>query len=123
MAPSVGLSAIDISPLSGPHQTPLQEAVSFIAIGAILVAVACYIAAQQNLPFASPRPLLGCFNSLPRGPRFGRCKCATDANAGGRGSDWSQLFCCERPICRSDWDLVLERADRKDRATDREAPA
>ena len=40
--------------MSEPHQTPLQEAISFITIGAILVGVACYTAAQQNLPFASP---------------------------------------------------------------------
>jgi hypothetical protein len=40
--------------MSEPHETPLQEAISFITIGAILVGVACYIAAQQNLPFASP---------------------------------------------------------------------
>jgi hypothetical protein len=42
--------------MSEPHETPLQEAISFITIGAILVGVACYIAAQQNLPFASPAP-------------------------------------------------------------------
>jgi hypothetical protein len=40
--------------MSELHETPLQEAISFITIGAILVGVACYIAAQQNLPFASP---------------------------------------------------------------------
>jgi hypothetical protein len=40
--------------MSEPHQTPLQEAISFLTIGAILVGVACYIAARQNLPIASP---------------------------------------------------------------------
>ena len=40
--------------MSEPHQTPLQEAISFVTIGAILVGVSCYIAAQQNVPIASP---------------------------------------------------------------------
>ena len=40
--------------MSEPHQTPLQEAISFLTIGAIIVGVACYTAAQQNLPIASP---------------------------------------------------------------------
>jgi ketosteroid isomerase-like protein len=31
--------------MSDPHQTPLQEAISFLTIAAILVAVGCYVAA------------------------------------------------------------------------------
>ena len=40
--------------MSEPHQTPLQEAISFVTIGAILVGVSCYTAGQQNLPVVSP---------------------------------------------------------------------
>jgi hypothetical protein len=40
--------------MSEPHQTPLQEAISFLTIEAIIVGVACYTAARQNLPIASP---------------------------------------------------------------------
>ena len=40
--------------MSDPHETPLQEAISFITIAAILVAVGCYVAAVQNVPVASP---------------------------------------------------------------------
>jgi len=40
--------------MSEPHQTPLQEAISFLTIGAIIVGVACYTAARQNLPIATP---------------------------------------------------------------------
>ena len=36
------------------HQTPLEQAISFLTIGAILVAVGCYAAATQNVPIASP---------------------------------------------------------------------
>ena len=39
--------------MSDPHETPLQEAISFITIAAILVAVGCYVAAIQNVPVAS----------------------------------------------------------------------
>jgi hypothetical protein len=35
-------------------QTPFQEAISIISISAILVAVACYLAALNNAPFLSP---------------------------------------------------------------------
>ena len=40
--------------MSEPHQTPLEEAISFLTIVAILIAVACYVAAVQNVPVASP---------------------------------------------------------------------
>jgi hypothetical protein len=40
--------------MSDPHQTPLEEAISFLTIAAILVAVGCYVAAIQNVPVASP---------------------------------------------------------------------
>jgi hypothetical protein len=40
--------------MNDAHQTPLQEAISFLTIGAILVAVGCYLAATHNVPFASP---------------------------------------------------------------------
>jgi MFS superfamily sulfate permease-like transporter len=40
--------------MNDAHQTPLEEAISFLTIAAILVAVACYAAAVQNLPVASP---------------------------------------------------------------------
>jgi hypothetical protein len=40
--------------MNDSHQTPLQEAISFLTIGAILVAVGCYVAATQNVPVASP---------------------------------------------------------------------
>ena len=40
--------------MSDPHQTPLEEAISFLTIAAILVAVGCYVAAAQNIPVASP---------------------------------------------------------------------
>jgi hypothetical protein len=40
--------------MSDPGQTPLEEAISFLTIAAILVAVGCYVAAVQNVPVASP---------------------------------------------------------------------
>ena len=40
--------------MSDPHQTPLEEAISFITIAAILVGVGCYETAVQNVPVASP---------------------------------------------------------------------
>ena len=40
--------------MNDAHQTPLQEAISYLTIGAILVAVGCYVAATQNVPIASP---------------------------------------------------------------------
>src|SRR5215469_1828739 len=40
--------------MNDAHQTPLQEAISFLTIAAILVAVSCYVAATQNVPIASP---------------------------------------------------------------------
>jgi hypothetical protein len=40
--------------MSDPHQTPLEEAISFLTIAAILVGVGCYVAAIQNVPVASP---------------------------------------------------------------------
>ena len=39
--------------MNDAHHTPLQEAISFLTIGAILVAVGCYVAATQNVPIAS----------------------------------------------------------------------
>ena len=39
--------------MNDAHQTPLEEAISFLTIGAILVAVGCYVAATQNVPIAS----------------------------------------------------------------------
>ena len=40
--------------MNDAHQTPLEEAISFLTIVAILVAVGCYAAAVQNIPVASP---------------------------------------------------------------------
>src|SRR5262249_15835016 len=40
--------------MNDAHQTPLQEAISFLTIGAIFVAVGCYLAATHNVPVASP---------------------------------------------------------------------
>ena len=40
--------------MNDAHQTPLEEAISFLTIAAILVAVGCYAAAAQNVPVASP---------------------------------------------------------------------
>ena len=40
--------------MNDAHQTPLEEAISFLTIAAILVAVGCYAAAVQNIPVASP---------------------------------------------------------------------
>jgi hypothetical protein len=40
--------------MNDAHQTPLEEAISFLTIAAILVAVGCYAAAAQNIPVASP---------------------------------------------------------------------
>jgi len=40
--------------MNDAHPTPLEEAISFFTIAAILVAVGCYAAAVQNIPFASP---------------------------------------------------------------------
>ena len=40
--------------MNDAHQTPLEEATSFLTIAAILVAVGCYAAAAQNVPVASP---------------------------------------------------------------------
>jgi len=40
--------------MSDPDQTPLQEAISSLTIAAILVGVACYVAALRNIPIASP---------------------------------------------------------------------
>ena len=35
-------------------ETPLQEAISILSIGAMLVAVGCYVAAFQNVPILAP---------------------------------------------------------------------
>jgi MFS superfamily sulfate permease-like transporter len=40
--------------MNDAHQTPLEEAISFVTIAAILVAVGCYAAAVQNIPVVSP---------------------------------------------------------------------
>src|ERR1700682_540140 len=40
--------------MNDAHQTPLEEAISYLTIAAILVAVGCYAAAAQNVPVASP---------------------------------------------------------------------
>ena len=40
--------------MNDAHQTPLREAISFLTIAAILVAVGCYAVAAQNIPVASP---------------------------------------------------------------------
>ena len=40
--------------MNDAHQTPLEEAISFLTIAAILVAVGCYAASVQNVPVASP---------------------------------------------------------------------
>jgi hypothetical protein len=50
---SIGNGAFPVESMSDPHQTPLEEAISFLTITAILVAVGCYIAALQNIPVAS----------------------------------------------------------------------
>jgi hypothetical protein len=42
------------SQMNDAHQTPVEEAISFLTIAAILVAVGCYAAAAQNIPVASP---------------------------------------------------------------------
>jgi hypothetical protein len=39
--------------MNDTHQTPVQEAISFLTIGAILVGVGCYLAATHNVPIAS----------------------------------------------------------------------
>ena len=53
IAPLVGGSRLSIG-MNDAHQTPLQEAISFLTIAAILVAVGCYAVAAQNIPVASP---------------------------------------------------------------------
>jgi hypothetical protein len=40
--------------VNDPNQTPIQEAVSLITIAALLIAVGCYLAAMNNVPFLSP---------------------------------------------------------------------
>jgi hypothetical protein len=40
--------------MNDAHQTPMEEAISFLTIAAILVAVGCYAAAVQNIPVVSP---------------------------------------------------------------------
>jgi MFS superfamily sulfate permease-like transporter len=40
--------------MNDAHQTPLQEAISFLTIAAILVVVSCYASAAQNIPVVSP---------------------------------------------------------------------
>jgi hypothetical protein len=40
--------------MNDAHQTPLEEAISFLTIAAILIAAGCYAAAAQNVPVASP---------------------------------------------------------------------
>jgi MFS superfamily sulfate permease-like transporter len=40
--------------MNDAHQTPVEEAISFLTIAAILLAVGCYAAAVQNIPVASP---------------------------------------------------------------------
>jgi hypothetical protein len=40
--------------MNDAHQTPLEEAISFLTIAAILVGIGCYAAAVQNVPVASP---------------------------------------------------------------------
>jgi hypothetical protein len=42
----------------GNRETPIQEARSIISIGAMLIAVGCYLAAIQNVPVISPALLL-----------------------------------------------------------------
>jgi hypothetical protein len=39
--------------MNDAQQTPLQEAISFLTIGSILVGVGCYLAATHNVPVAS----------------------------------------------------------------------
>jgi len=53
-APRVA-SLVRVLPLitNDTRQTPLQEAISFLAIGTILVGVGCYLAATHNIPVAS----------------------------------------------------------------------
>jgi hypothetical protein len=65
--------------MSDPHQTPLEEAISFLTIAAILVAVGCYVAAGQNIPVASPALFWVASMVYHWIPRFGRYKGATDA--------------------------------------------
>ena len=40
--------------MSDANQTPLKEAISLITIGAILVAVGCYVGTAQNVPGLAP---------------------------------------------------------------------
>lgn len=37
--------------MNDPNQTPIQEAISLITIAALLIAVGCYLAAMNNVPF------------------------------------------------------------------------
>ena len=48
------VSAAIQTSMSDANQTPLQEAISIITIGAILVAVGCYAGAIQNVPGLAP---------------------------------------------------------------------
>src|SRR5271166_132116 len=109
--------------MSDPHQTPLQEAISFLTIASILVAVGCYVATLQNIPVASPALFWVASIGLPvvSGPEC--CQSATDADARERGSDWRHFLCCDRPVRWLASCVVLKRANGKPGAADGKAPA
>ena len=109
--------------MNDAHQTPLEEAISFLTIAAILVAVGCYAAAVQNIPVASPAAVLGCLHGLPLVSGFERYKGTTDANAGERCSGWRHLLCCGYTVRGFVGYVVFKRTNRKLGATDGEAAA
>jgi hypothetical protein len=109
--------------MNDAHQTPLQEAISFLTIAAILVAVGCYAVAAQNIPVASPALFWGRFNGLPLVSGLERNKCTTDANADQRCSGWRRLLCCGYTVRGIVGHVVFRRANRELGATNGEAAA
>jgi len=109
--------------MNDAHQTPLEEAISFLTIAAILVGVGCYAAAVQNIPIASPALFWVASMVLPLVSGFERYKGTTDANAGERCSGRRQLLCCGYTVRGFVGHVVFKRTNRKLGATDGEAAA
>jgi hypothetical protein len=111
-------------PMSDPHQTPLQEAISFLTIAAILVSVGCYVAALQNIPVASPTLFwVASMLPLPPVPRFERRQGATNAHASKRCSIWRRFLYYGNPVRGVVSYVVFNRAIGKLGAPDGGAPA
>jgi hypothetical protein len=109
--------------MNDAHQTPLEEAISFLTIVAILVAVGCYAAAVQNIPVASPALFWVSSVVYPLVSGFERYKGTTDAHAGERCGGWRHLLCCGYTVRGFVGYVVFKRTNRELGATDGEAAA